>query len=325
MKLLSIIIVIFALTSCKDEKHYKIAEPKKVVLKPKRTIRSITDSIFFALSNNPKTIHDSYSRNSTNFYWWNYDNSINKWSLYKSYYKNDTLKEKGIYLNGWSFGLWQKFDDQGQLISETDYSIPHRKARNLLKYHQLLESLECKADSILITAFGKGFCDLHLILNADRTFWYTENNAGSLYENPEAMPHNLIYRYSIVFNDTLISKPIEIEFNINDEFEPRFKYGAPKGEKFEFKIDYFTAANIAKVLRYGQTFHNTEFIQREVLRFVYSENSGKYFWEISNVPESILLVENGVKIIKGNGKTLSIDISSGQTKETKFEGYIIID
>ena len=67
--------------------------------------------------------------------------------VFKHFYANGNIKEKGLYGQNFEKGIWYEFDDTGKLIKETNYDLPFQFTfEDIVQY--------CKKNEIKL---GKGF------------------------------------------------------------------------------------------------------------------------------------------------------------------------
>jgi len=311
------------LLSCKD-KQKAITKDKPVKIKIERTIDEISDSISIFILNHPKMEIDSFKASNTSFIRYQLNTRANNWIFQNGFHKNKKLKEKGLYLNGWSFGKWYKYDDSSGLVKELDFSMPNSIIDKNLKYHNLINKQKLKCDSLLSVKFGKSFFNNHIKLKPEKSYWYNSTNSGNLLEERKSIPNELLFRYSIVFNDTLIMTPIKLTFKMKDSFKLSESKGVPEKDSLSFKIKYHEAVNISREYKYGLKYNNNEFSEYECLRLICS-NDNKYYWIISRVPETVYTDDINGTILKGIGENLIINCETGEVLETEFRVSSIIN
>jgi len=311
--------------SCANENKKIIVKPEKNTEKViNRNIDFITKNIIKKITTNPKVELDSFTRSKILFKQFNISNGTNNWTYNTEFYENGILKEKGLYLNGWSFGKWFKYNKNGKLISEIDYNSGKIIIGENLNYENLILKLKSKSDSLLIEKFGKSFFDNHIKLNAERSYWYNSSNSGNLLEQRKRKPKEVLFKYSIIENDTIIFTPIKIKFAIESNFIMKQVSGVPN-RYYNFKIDYHKAYEIAQKNGFGIKKHNNEFRNQEYLNLFYDSKKQSYYWTISNIPETSYSETNNVKIRKGIGKSMIINCENGKVTIKDFSGSIIYD
>lgn len=277
-----------------------------------------SDSIFQEIINNPKTELDkkTYSGGIIKEFY-ELKNQRNKWIAFNEFYPNGRIKEKGIFLNGYNYGIWTEYDSKGEIISQIDYSIPKQiVGQNQIHINEFQEALEI-GDSIIKAHFDSAFVKA-IKLNAPRSYWYTETNSGSWFEKASDNPVEITLRYSIVIRDTLYFTPIEIR--IENKQVKSFK-GIPNTESFQFQIDYQKVLEIAQSKGYGQI-HKTAFKDSEFMKLAFKDDS--YYWIISRIIEDKWegYPDSNSGTITANGKTLYINSLTGETTESDFGGII---
>lgn len=324
MKTIIYYILIFSFISCGQEKERNIPKHKKVTQKINRDIDFITDSITNTIKSNPNKELDSFVRSKTTFKRFQVSTGINNWTYNTEFYENGNLKKKGLYLNGWSFGKWYEYDKTGEIISEIDYSNAKVIKGKKLNFESIFLKHRTESDSLLIARFGKSFFENHIRLNIDRSYWYNSSNSGNFLEQRKSIPEELLLRYSIVENDTIIFTPIEIRFKKESDFEIKEEKGIPKSY-YDFKINYQKAKVIAEKNGFGIERHNNEFSQQEYLSLFYNPKEQSYYWSISNVFETLYSETDNGKIRKGIGKSIIINCKNGKVIIDDFGGSIIYD
>lgn len=68
-----------------------------------------------------------------NYFYTNITPSLGWFEIYKTYYGNGVIQEKGLLRNGKEYGKWYTFDSTGSLIKTIDYDAPYK-----LHFEQLL-------------------------------------------------------------------------------------------------------------------------------------------------------------------------------------------
>lgn len=211
--------------------------------------------------------------------------NIVKNSLYKIY--KETYKDKDsvwysvrfikdttrLHTEGWhtkSFkylGIWEEYDFDGNLKYTRDYDngtcIVNKE---LYPFHDLLESMKNKADSLILNTYSKDFYDNHLkfefdcyayhghlITLGDETFW-TKDYLGSWTEPIKSKPNSFKFRYEVRLspND---KESIELGIDLDSlgNYEPskddtwnNYGFEDVRGQKKTFLIDTNQAFLIAK-------------------------------------------------------------------------------
>ncbi len=250
-------------------------------------------------------------------------NQRNIWTVYKEYYADKSLKELGVYLNGYEYGYWNSFDSLGKIISQIDYNSPQRIVGNPQIFENSFSEAMSIGDSTLRAHFNPKFIS-NIRFNASRSYWYTDLNSGNWYDNSEYEPNSFLLRYSIVIHDTLIFTPLEISLKKQKKLEIVSMGGFPSSPYLGFKIDYIRALKIAKTKGYGEV-RKTAFHESQFLNLVMRDN--EYYWVISKISDDLFrsVDESNSGIISAIGKTLYINCLTGDTTERDFEGEIIVD
>ena len=276
------------------------------------------DSILFnSIVNNPKTKLTTRSKSNVVIQEFHeLTTPLNRWSAFREFHPNRKIKEIGIFLNGYSYKVWTKYDSLGNILELIDYSNP--------KISQTHENFfiryKLKADSLLQKHFDHRVYE-SIQLNLERSYWYAKNESGKWNENSNEVPHGLLLRYSIVINDSNIITPIVVNFKgLNDSLIIK-KSGIPSSKNYHFNITYSEANKIASQKGYGIQ-HGTVFQKSEVLRLSFRD--GEYFWTISSILKVDWYKYNGSNSKRGTatGKTILINCRTGETNETDYQGIV---
>ena len=111
-----------------------------------------SDSIFQEIINNPKTEFSkkTYSGGIIKEFY-DLNNQRNNWTAFNEFHPNGRIKEKGIFLNGYNYGIWTEYDSKEEIISQIDYSIPKQivgqNQIHINEFQEALESLACRDQS----------------------------------------------------------------------------------------------------------------------------------------------------------------------------------
>lgn len=283
-----------------------------------------SDSIIQSIINNPQTKleRDMKSDGSIKEFY-ELKNQRNKWTVYKEYYTDESLKELGVFLNGYQYGYWSSFDSNGKISSQIDYNSPKQIVGKPQMFVNTFSEAMSIGDSILRAHFNPNVIS-NIRFNASRSYWYTDLNSGTWYENSENEPKSYLLRYSIVIHDTLIFTPLEVNLKKQQKLEIVSIEGFPSSSSFGFKIDYNRALEIAKAEGYGEI-HNTAFHESEYLNLIVRDD--EYYWVISKISDDLFrrVDKSNGGIISAIGKTLYINCLTGETTERDSEDVIIVD
>jgi hypothetical protein len=277
-----------------------------------------SDSIFKAIVENPRTKLDkkTYSGGIIKEFY-ELKNQQNKWISFNEFDLKGKIKEQGVYLNGYNFGIWKEYDTKGEIISQIDYSIPKQVIGQNQTHSNLFQESLAISDSIITAHFNSDFVK-SIKLNAPRSYWYSETNSGSWFEKASKIPDKFTLRYSIFVQDTLYFTPIEIRI---ENKQVKSISGIPNTESFKFQIDYQKALKIAQSKGYGQI-HKTAFKDSEFMKLTFKDDT--YYWTISRIAEDKWkgYPNSNSGTITANGKTLYINSLTGETTESDFRGII---
>jgi hypothetical protein len=277
-----------------------------------------SDSIFKAIVENPRTKLDkkTYSGGIIKEFY-EIKNQQNEWIAFNEFDLKGKIKEQGVYLNGYNFGIWKEYDTKGEIISQIDYSIPKQVIGQNQTHSNIFQEFLAISDSIITAHFNSDFVK-SIKLNAPRSYWYSETNSGSWFEKASKIPSKFTLRYSILIQDTIYFTPIEIRI---ENKQVTSISGIPNSESFKFQIDYQKALKIAQSKGYGQI-HKTVFKDSEFMKLTFKDDT--YYWTISRIAEDKWegYPNSNSRTITANGKTLYINSLTGETTESDFGGII---
>lgn len=165
------------------------------------------------------------------------------------------LKMEGWYRkNGGPIGIWKEFNFDGQLLYTRDYdNATCEITRELYPYHDILERMKEKADSLIITTYSQEFFDNHVRFNFNCYAYDQEGFVGNWTEPIKRKPTKFLFRYQVRLRDSdWQSEMIGIKLDDNGNYVPSHdsfnNYGFEKvdsGHK-TFSIDKTKALEIAK-------------------------------------------------------------------------------
>lgn len=197
-----------------------------------------------------------------------YKNKDSVW--YSVHFIKDTTR---LNTEGWKtkddkyLGVWQEYNFEGELM----YTRDHEKAictvnKDLYPYHDLLERMKSKADSLIITTYSQEFFDNHVrfdfdcyayhghwITLGDGEKYWSKDYLGSWIEPMKSKPNTFKFRYSVKIGNTeWYPEMIGIDLDSLGNYVPssddrwnRYGFEDVKGDKRTFNIDKSEASKIA--------------------------------------------------------------------------------
>jgi hypothetical protein len=194
----------------------------------------------------------------------------NKDLIWKSYsYIDDTTK---LHTEGWQtksgkyLGTWREYSRQGELMYEWNHDTGICEVnKSLYPYHDLLEQMKLKADSLIISTYSKEFFDNHVkfeydcyayhgyYVNDDDEAYWNCVSVGSWTEPMKSKPNTFLFRYSVkLANSEWYSEMIGMELDSLGNYIPSLdncnNNGFEKvvGENKTFQLDKINALEIAR-------------------------------------------------------------------------------
>jgi hypothetical protein len=147
-----------------------------------------------------------------------YKNKDSVW--YSVHYIKDTAR---INTEGWKrrngklLGVWNEFNYDQQLLYTWDHDKGNCEVnKDLFPYHDILEKMKLKADSLIITNYSKEFYDKHIRFEyncvaynhykakfdcCEDSIW-TDDFLGSWIEPIKTKPNSFKFRYEIRLNES---------------------------------------------------------------------------------------------------------------------------
>ncbi|MFS4468745.1 hypothetical protein [Maribacter sp. 2210JD10-5] len=184
-----------------------------------------------------------------------YKNKDSVW--YSVHFIKDTLRlntEGWVTKSGKRLGVWKEYNFNKQLLFTRDYDNAICEVnRKLFPYHEILEHMKKKADSLIISNYGRVFYDNQVRFDFDGYAYDKDGYVGSWTEPLKRKPTEFVFRYQVrVMDSDWQSDMIGINLDENGNYVPshdRFNnYGFEKldVEQKTFKIDKIKAISIAK-------------------------------------------------------------------------------
>ncbi|MCX6157169.1 MAG: hypothetical protein NTY74_04220 [Ignavibacteriae bacterium] len=189
---------------------------------------------------------------------------------YSVHFIKDTTRlcEEGwMRKNGQKIGIWQEYNFERQLL----YTWDHNKGflevnKPLYPYHEVLEKMKIKVDSLIISSYSQEFYDNHVKFDfecyAYYDHWETFDNerewisdyVGSWTEQMTNKPNSFQFRYQLRLqksDDESIEMRITLDSLGNyvassDDHWSNYGFEDVKGDKKTFNICTDTAFEIAK-------------------------------------------------------------------------------
>lgn len=184
-----------------------------------------------------------------------YKNKDSVW--YSVHFIKDTTR---LNTEGWKtrdgkyLGVWREYNFEGQLMYTRDYDNATCIVNEVLyPYHDLLEEMKSKADSLIITTYSKEFFDNHVRFDFNCYAYDEKGYVGSWIEPIERRPTKFLFRYSVKIGETdWYPEMIGIELDAGGNYLPSHdfwnNYGFEnlKSQKKTFQIDKLKAMETAK-------------------------------------------------------------------------------
>jgi hypothetical protein len=186
--------------------------------------------------------------------WWNVTYIDDTTQLHTEGWKN----KSGKYL-----GIWKEFNRQGELMYTWNHVTGECDInKSLYPYHDLLEKMKFKADSIIISAYSMEFFEKHVKFNYEcnaylghnetystGTFWINDY-LGSWTEPLKGKPNTFMFRYDIQYDSgELFSRGIELELDSIGNYIPDEDKGFERLSDNSPKVISVDKTNILQTIR----------------------------------------------------------------------------
>jgi len=189
---------------------------------------------------------------------------------YSVHFIKDTTR---LNTEGWKtkddkyLGVWQEYNFEGELM----YTRDHDNAtcvvnKDLYPFHDLVERMKSKADSLIITTYSQEFFDKHVrfdfdcyayhghwITLSDGEKYWSKDYLGSWTEPMKAKPNSFKFRYSVKIGGTewypeMIGIDLDSVGNYvpSKDFWNNYGFENVKAQKKTFEIDKLKAMEIAR-------------------------------------------------------------------------------
>lgn len=210
---------------------------REIIETDSSTIEIIRNSVY-------RCYEETYKNNDS--IWWNVT------------YIDDTTQ---LHTEGWKLksgkhlGTWKEYNRQGELM----YTWNHETGicevnKSLYPYHDLLEQMKLKADSLIISAYSQEFFDNHVKFENDGSSYDKYGYVGSWTEPFKRKPTEFLFRYSVkLATSDWYSEMIGINLDSLGNYIPslddtwnRYGFEDVKGGNRTFSIDIHKATEIAK-------------------------------------------------------------------------------
>lgn len=271
-----------------------------------------------------------------------YKNKDSVW--YSVDYIKDTTR---LNTEGWKtkdekyLGVWREYDFAGRLMFTWDHdSAKCEVNRSLYPYHDLLEKMKTKADSLIISTYSQEFFDRHVRFDFDcaayHARWTTYGSGeekywaheyvGSWTEPMKIKPNSFKFRYSVRIGESdWYPEMIGIDLDSVGNYIPsedlwnNYGFERVESQKKMFQIDKISAMEVAKQhgLNNIDPQHVSEFLRWE--KFKKAEfYDGQFRYYISELTDEIKdLNENGRSRIIYKYKVYSFNPWTGDFVESK--------
>lgn len=226
----------------------------------------------------------------------------------KTYFKDvyfDTKNQRteGIFVNGYSVGIWTYYLNNGIVEKVIDYDNGSWEVTNRsdYKYYELQNRIRKAADSIIISNYGKQFFQRYIVWDFGRSAIYNKDESGNWDERFTYPPNEFLLRFKIMLKEDEVYNLMEIHLNdIGHIIFPNNLHTAVMGFEnvnhvAEFRIDKEYAVSKAKELGLVESDSNKAFC---FLSWKYYDdnkmelNNGYFVYKVlilTNVSEEILM------------------------------------
>lgn len=165
-----------------------------------------------------------------------------------------------LHAEGWAkksgkrIGIWKEYNFNRQLLFTRDYDNAKCEVnRSLFPYHEVLEVMKEKADSLIIASYSQEFYDIHVRFNFNCYAYDKDGWVGSWTEPMKRKPTEFLFRYQVrLKNSDWQSEMIGINLDENGNYVPSHdsfnNYGFEKiNSKYRtFEINKEKAISTAK-------------------------------------------------------------------------------
>lgn len=219
------------------------------------------------------------------------DVEVIKNSLYKIY--NETYKDKDsvwysvhfikdttrLYTEGWArkdkkqVGVWKAFTFERRFLYVVDYENGTFEVnKSLYPYHDLLERMKLKADSLIMSAYSLEFFDNHVRFRFDCFVYDEKGYVGSWIEPIIRRPTEFLFRYSVKLKTSeWYDEMIGIELDSTGKYKPsedifnNYGFEKVRSQRRNFQIDKKKAIQVAQRHGLKMAYPNkiTEFLMWE--------------------------------------------------------------
>lgn len=177
--------------------------------------------------------------------------------FYSTRFIKDTTQ---LNTEGWKnkagkyLGIWKEFNEDGELMYERDHVNATCKInKSLYPFHDMLEKMKRKADSLIITAYSKEFFENNVRFNFSCYAYDEEGYVGTWIEPLIRKPTKFLFRYQVKLRtsdwyDDMIGIELDEKgrYIPNEGFWNNYGFEKIKGKKTTFQIDKIKAIESAK-------------------------------------------------------------------------------
>ncbi|WP_324024592.1 hypothetical protein QSV08_15370 [Maribacter sp. BPC-D8] len=186
------------------------------------------------------------------------ENFKNKDSVWRSvHFIKDTTR---LNTEGWTkqsgkrIGIWKEYNFNKQLLFTRDYDNAICEVnRKLFPYHEILEKMKKKADSLIISNYGKDFYDNQVRFDFNNSAYDKDGYVGNWTEPMKRKPTEFLFRYQVrLENADWQSEMIGINLDQKGNYDPsndRFNnngFEKVDSNNTAFKINKTEAISVAK-------------------------------------------------------------------------------
>ena len=123
-------------------------------------------------------------------------------------------------------GVWKEYNFDGQLMYTRDYDNGICEVnKSLYPYHDLLEQMKNRADSLIISTYSKEFFENHVRFDYSCYAYDEEGCVGTWIEPLERKPTEFLFRYDVKLNTSeWYDDMIGLDLDSNGEYIPNEGY-----------------------------------------------------------------------------------------------------
>ncbi|QNR23840.1 hypothetical protein [Croceimicrobium hydrocarbonivorans] len=249
---------------------------------------------------------------------------------YSVHFIDDTTR---LNTEGWktkddqALGVWREYNFKGDLLYTRDYDQASCIVnKDFYPYHDLVEQMKSKADSLIISTYSREFFNKHVRFDFNCNFYDDQGYVGTWIEPIERKPTKFVFRYSVKIGESnWYPEMIGIQLDSVGNYQPTRGYWNNSGfenvksQNRTFQIDKVKAMEAAKEHGLMTTDPNkvTEYLNWEKFRKTEFYN-GQFRYYIAELREEIKdLKENGRSSVVYKFNVYSFNPWTGEFVELK--------